>query len=92
MRKIIELKLKILAKLILKKYHPKVIGISGSIGKTSTKEAVYAVLSSKYNVWRGVKNYNNEIGLPLTIIGIKNSPGKNIFGWFWNLNLFELFF
>jgi len=80
MKKLIQLKLKIFAKLILKKYNPKVIGISGSIGKTSTKEAVYTVLSSKYNVRRGVKNYNNEIGLPLTIIG-KDSPGKNIFGW-----------
>ena len=80
MRKLIQLKLKILSQLILKKYKPEIIGITGSVGKTGAKEAVYAVLSSKYNVRRNVKNYNNEIGLPLTIIG-SESPGKSIIGW-----------
>ena len=80
MRKLIQLKLKVLAKLILKKYKPKIIGITGSVGKTSTKEAVYTVLASKFNVRRNIKNYNNEIGLPLTIIGL-DSPGRSIFGW-----------
>ena len=80
MKKIIELKLKILAKFILKKYKPEIIAVTGSVGKTSTKEAIYTVLSKKYNVRRNVKNYNNEIGLPLTIIGAE-SQGKNIFGW-----------
>ena len=80
MKKLLQLKLKLLAKLILWKYRPKVIGITGSIGKSSTKEAVYAVLASKYNVRRSDKNYNNELGLPLTIIGA-SATGKNIFGW-----------
>lgn len=80
MRKIIQLKLKFLSKLILRKYKPKVIGITGSVGKTSTKEAVYTVLKTKFSVRRNLKNYNNEIGLPLTIIG-SDSPGKSIFGW-----------
>ena len=80
MKKIIKLKLKFFAKLILAKYKPKIIGITGSVGKTSTKEAVYTVLKTKFNVRRNTKNYNNEIGLPLTIIG-SDSPGKSIFGW-----------
>lgn len=80
MKKLLQYKLKILAKLILKKYRSDVIGVTGSIGKTSAKEAIYAVLSSKFNVRRSVKNYNNEIGLPLTIIGA-DSPGKSIPGW-----------
>ena len=80
MKKIIELKLKILAKKILAKYKPEIIGITGSVGKTSTKEAVYTVLAAKLNVRRSAKNYNNEIGVPLTIINA-DSPGKNIFGW-----------
>ncbi len=80
MKKIIQLKLKILAKMILAKYKPRVVGITGSVGKTSAKEAIYAVLSVQFRVRRPLKNYNNEIGLPLAIIGAK-SPGKSIFGW-----------
>ncbi|HLK57153.1 MAG TPA: UDP-N-acetylmuramoyl-tripeptide--D-alanyl-D-alanine ligase [Chthonomonadaceae bacterium] len=44
-----------------------VIGITGSVGKTSTKEMIAAVLRTKYNVLTSEKNYNNEIGVPLTI-------------------------
>lgn len=80
MKKLIQLKLKILAKMILAKYKPKVIGITGSIGKTSAKEAVFTVVSSKFNVRASQKNYNNEIGVPLTIIG-SPSAGRSIFGW-----------
>ncbi len=80
MKKVIELKLKFFAKLILKKYKPRVIGITGSVGKTSTREAIFAVLSGKYETRQNLKNYNNEIGLPLTIIGAY-SPGKSLLGW-----------
>jgi|WetSurMetagenome_2_1015567.scaffolds.fasta_scaffold108694_2 UDP-N-acetylmuramoyl-tripeptide--D-alanyl-D-alanine ligase len=79
-KKLIIFKLKWLAKAILTKYKPKIVGITGSVGKTSTKEAVYCVLSAKFRVGRSLKNYNNEFGLPLSIIGME-SPGKNIFGW-----------
>ncbi len=48
----------------------KVVGITGSVGKTSTKEMVASVLSQKYNVLKTQGNYNNEIGLPLTIFNI----------------------
>jgi len=80
MKKIVELILKVLAKAILAKYKPEIVGITGSVGKTSTKEAVYAVLGSKFNVRRNIKNYNNEIGLPLTIIGAE-SVGRSVIGW-----------
>jgi len=46
----------------------KVIGITGSVGKTSTKELVAAVLSARYRVLKNEANYNNEIGLPLTLL------------------------
>lgn len=49
----------------------KVVGITGSVGKTSTKEMIASVLSQKYHVLKTEKNYNNEIGLPLTIFQIK---------------------
>jgi len=80
MKKIIEKILKVFAKATVKKYKPLVVGITGSIGKTSAKEAVFAVLSAKYKVRRNVKNYNNEIGVPLSIIGAE-AQGKSVLGW-----------
>lgn len=49
----------------------KVVGISGSVGKTSTKEMIASVLSQKYNVLKTEGNFNNEIGLPLTVFNIR---------------------
>ena len=49
----------------------KVIGITGSVGKTSTKEMIASVLSEKYNVLKTEGNFNNEIGLPLTVFNIR---------------------
>ena len=67
--------LRTMARLVLKKYNPRIISVTGSVGKTSAKEAIFAVLASQYRVRRSEKNYNNEIGLPLTIIGTES--GKN---------------
>lgn len=80
MKKILQKILYYLAKAILWRYHPMIIGITGSVGKTSTKEAVYSVLHDKFEVWKNEKNYNNEIGLPLTIIGC-DSGNKNLLKW-----------
>lgn len=49
----------------------KVVGITGSVGKTSTKEIIYSVLSEKYKAIKTLGNYNNEIGLPLTVFRIE---------------------
>ena len=48
-----------------------VIGITGSVGKTSTKEMIAAVLGEKYKVLKTQGNFNNELGLPLTIFNIR---------------------
>lgn len=82
LKSILQTILRILAKKIIGKYHPDIIGITGSIGKTSTKEAVTAVLSTKFRVRSNVKNYNNEIGLPLSVVGAEKTPGHSILGWF----------
>lgn len=50
----------------------KVIGITGSVGKTSTKEMISAVVSQKYATHKTQGNYNNELGLPLTIFQIED--------------------
>lgn len=49
----------------------KVIGITGSVGKTSTKEMIAGVLSAKYNVLKTSGNFNNEVGVPLTLFRIR---------------------
>ncbi len=49
----------------------KVVGITGSVGKTSTKEVIASVLSQKYNTLKTEGNFNNEIGLPLTVLKIR---------------------
>ncbi|MCQ4022287.1 MULTISPECIES: UDP-N-acetylmuramoyl-tripeptide--D-alanyl-D-alanine ligase [unclassified Ruminococcus] len=50
-----------------------VIGITGSVGKTSTKEMVAAVLSQKFNVHKTQGNFNNELGVPITLFGLNES-------------------
>lgn len=47
-----------------------VVGITGSIGKSSTKEVVGAVLGARFNVAKSVRSYNNEIGLPISVLEI----------------------
>lgn len=65
--------LKDLAAFYLSRLHVKVVGISGSVGKTSTKEIIASVLSQKYQVHKTEGNFNNEIGLPLTILKMQES-------------------
>ncbi len=48
----------------------RVIGVTGSVGKTTTKEIAAAVLATRYPVLKNEANYNNEIGLPLTLLGL----------------------
>ena len=59
--------LKDLALLYRNNLDVKVVGITGSVGKTSTKETISSVLSEKYRVLKTLGNFNNEIGLPLTV-------------------------
>ena len=59
-----------LAQYYLQKIHPKVIGITGSNGKTTTKDMTAAVLSQKYSTYKTQGNYNNHIGLPYTILSM----------------------
>lgn len=63
--------LKDLAAFYLTMLDIRVVGISGSVGKTSTKEIISSVLSQKYCVHKTEGNFNNEIGLPLTIFKIR---------------------
>lgn len=62
-----------LAKYYINKLNIKVIGITGSTGKTSTKDIVAAVLGERYKVFKTLGNFNNEVGLPLMIFKLDKS-------------------
>lgn len=62
-----------LARFYRSHYHPKVVGVTGSVGKTTTKEFVAAVLESRYKTLKSQGNHNNEIGLPKTVFRLDGS-------------------
>ncbi|GCE25726.1 alanine racemase [Dictyobacter alpinus] len=55
------------ASAILKIWHPTVIAVTGSVGKTSTKEAIASVLAHQFNTFRSWQNYNDMLGIPLSL-------------------------
>ena len=61
-----------IAEYYLKQLSVPVVGITGSVGKTSTKEMIAAVLSQKYNTLKTQGNFNNELGLPLTVFRLRD--------------------
>ena len=62
-----------IANYIRNKYSIPLIAITGSVGKTTTKELISLVLSKKYKVLKSLKNNNNHIGLPLTLLNLDDS-------------------
>lgn len=74
------------AKLVLRKYKPKIVAITGTVGKTTTKDAIYDVLSSNFFVRKSQKSFNSEIGVPLTILGCSNAWNNP---FLWIKNMFE---
>lgn len=80
MRRIIEAILTRAAKKRIERFKPVVIGITGSVGKTSTKEAIAFVLSRRFRTVSTPKNFNTEIGLPLTVLELPSGE-NNPFAW-----------
>ncbi len=80
LKKIIVFIITLEARAVLFKYKPEIIAVTGSVGKTSAKDAIFTVLSSAAYVWRGEKSFNSEIGIPLTILGCKNA-WSSVSGW-----------
>ncbi|HXF44346.1 MAG TPA: UDP-N-acetylmuramoyl-tripeptide--D-alanyl-D-alanine ligase [Candidatus Paceibacterota bacterium] len=79
--KILAAILRRLALITLERYKPSLVGVTGSVGKTSTKMAIAAVLASSRSVRASSKSFNNEIGLPLAILGDWDSTEGKFF-WF----------
>ena len=60
------------AKLVMQKLSVPTVAITGSVGKTSTRDMTYAVMCAKYNALKNENNFNNEIGVPLTVFQAKH--------------------
>ena len=85
-KKIIIFILTLEARLVLCKYRPTIVAVTGSVGKTSTKDAIYAVLAKQFYTRKSEKSFNSDIGIPLAILGCPN-------GWYdyrvWLSNIAE---
>ena len=80
LKKIIEVIAGFITRRIIRKYKPLIIGVTGSVGKTSVKDAIYVVLKSKYQVDKSWGNLNTELGIPLAVAGYK-SAGTSLSFW-----------
>jgi len=72
------------ARAVLLRYKPRIIAVTGSLGKTTTKDAIYAALSPSLLVRKSQKSMNSDIGVPLTILGLENA-WNNPFKWISNI-------
>ncbi len=61
------------AKVVLRRSKPTIIAVTGSVGKTSTKDAIFSVLKNHRKVRKSEKSFNSEIGVPLSILGLPNA-------------------
>lgn len=61
------------AQLLLSRTRPTIIAVTGNVGKTSTKDAIYTVLKDYRRVRKSEKSYNSEVGVPLTVLGLPNA-------------------
>ncbi len=61
-----------IAHYMVKKYNPRVIALTGSVGKTTTRNILLSLLQNKYKVVANEKNFNNHIGVPLTVFNLKS--------------------
>lgn len=68
------------ARSVVHRYRPRIVMVTGSVGKTSTKDAVAAALATRFFVRSSEKSFNSEFGVPFTILGVGN-PWDNPFAW-----------
>lgn len=74
------------AKVLLRRKRPVVIAVTGSVGKTSAKDAIYTVLKDHVHTRKSQKSYNSEIGVPLSVLGLKNGWNNPLL---WLKNIFD---
>ncbi len=81
MKRLLQFILKLLARATVARYRPRVVGVTGSVGKTGSRTAIAAVLRVRWRVGEPGKNLNNEIGLPLAVLTEPDSGYRNPWAW-----------
>jgi len=81
LKSIVAFMLALVARAVVRRYTPRIVMVTGSVGKTSTKDAVAAVLARRFFVRASEKSFNSEFGVPFTILGVKN-PWYDPLEWF----------
>ncbi len=76
------------ATLLIKRANPTIVGVTGNVGKTSTKDAIYAVLKDAVHTRKNEKSYNTELSVPLTVLGLDSAETNPLK---WLKNIFEGF-
>lgn len=74
------------ARLLLKRAKPTIVAVTGNVGKTSTKDAIYTVLKSHKHTRKSEQGFNTSIGVPLTVLGLRNAWNDPIR---WSKNLVD---
>lgn len=74
------------AKILLKRNRPKIVAITGSVGKTSTKDAIYSVLKNHTHARKSQKSFNSELGVPLSVLGLDSAWNNPVL---WLKNMFD---
>ena len=74
------------AKILLARKKPTIIAVTGSVGKTSTKDAIYTVLKPHFHTRKSQKSFNSDIGVPLSVLGLKNGWNSP---WLWLRNIID---
>lgn len=74
------------SRILLRRHKPTIVAITGSVGKTSTKDAIFAVLKDRIHARKSEKNYNTDLSVALTVLGLRNA-GHN--PWLWTKNIFD---
>ena len=77
------------AAVLLRRHKPRIIAITGSVGKTSTKDAVFVAIKNHVSARKSEKSFNSDIGVPLTVLGLPNAWSNPLL---WLRNIVDGFF
>jgi UDP-N-acetylmuramoyl-tripeptide--D-alanyl-D-alanine ligase len=77
------------AKMLLRRHRPTIVAVTGNVGKTTTKDAIYAAIKNSVSARKSEKSFNSEIGVPITVLGLHNAWGNPIL---WAKNIVDGFF